>query len=94
MLLLTGDIDIGYPLSRTIFRSHDIIKTITNLRARGQEFLNIPDSYYEMLRKRLAKSKVKVENKTFEVWSKTNIDNNNFEGQGRLGIAAKTEDFD
>ena len=64
------------------------------MRARGQEFLNIPDSYYEMLRKRLAKSKVKVENKTFEVRSKTNIDNNNFEGQGRLGIAAKTEDFD
>ena len=42
------------------FRSHDIIKTITNLRARGQEFLNIPDSYYDMLRKRLAHSKVKV----------------------------------
>jgi len=41
-------------------RSHDIIKTITNLRARGQEFLNIPDSYYNLLRKRLANSKVKV----------------------------------
>jgi len=41
-------------------RSHDIIKTITNLRARGQEFLNIPDSYYDLLRKRLANSKVKV----------------------------------
>merc|ERR1719419_2004904 len=41
-------------------RSHDIIKSITNLRARGQEFLNIPDSYYDMLRKRLANSKVKV----------------------------------
>ena len=41
-------------------RSHDIIKSVTNLRARGQEFLNIPDSYYELLRKRLAKSKVEV----------------------------------
>ena len=41
-------------------RSHDIIKTITNLRARGQEFLNIPDSYYDLLRKRLAHSKVQV----------------------------------
>ncbi len=43
-----------------LYRSYDIIKTITNLRARGQEFLNIPNSYYDLLRKRLANSKVKV----------------------------------
>ena len=49
-------------LTTIYIRSHDIIKTITNLRARGQEFLNIPDSYYDMLRKRLAHSKVKVDN--------------------------------
>jgi len=41
-------------------RSFDIIKSIENLRARGMEFLNIPDSYYNLLRKRLANSKVKV----------------------------------
>ena len=64
-VVLIKDILISVILN--YFRSHDIIKTITNLRARGQQFLNIPDSYYEMLRKRLAKSKVKVENKTFEV---------------------------
>jgi len=41
-------------------RSFDIIKSIENLRARGTEFLNIPDSYYDLLRKRLANSPVKV----------------------------------
>merc|ERR1711934_950445 len=41
-------------------RSFDIIASIENLRARGMEFLNIPDSYYNVLRKRLAKSPVKV----------------------------------
>jgi len=41
-------------------RSFDIIASITNMRARGVEFLNIPDSYYNVLRKRLANSPVKV----------------------------------
>jgi len=41
-------------------RSFDIIKSIENLRARGMVFLDIPDSYYERLRKRLASSPVKV----------------------------------
>merc|ERR1711997_1308422 len=41
-------------------RSFDIIQSIENLRARGTEFLNIPDSYYDLLRKRLASSPVKV----------------------------------
>lgn len=42
------------------FRSNDIIKSIENLRARGTEFLDIPNSYYEQLRNRLQHSKVKV----------------------------------
>jgi len=41
-------------------RSFDIIKSIENLRARGMEFLNIPDSYYNVLKRRLATSPVKV----------------------------------
>jgi 4-hydroxyphenylpyruvate dioxygenase len=41
-------------------RSNDIIKSITNLRARGTEFLDIPDAYYEQLKRRLQRSKVKV----------------------------------
>lgn len=41
-------------------RTEDIIKSIENLRYRGTEFLDIPDAYYDQLRKRLKHSKVKV----------------------------------
>lgn len=41
-------------------RSFDIIKSIENLRSRGMVFLDIPDSYYNHLRKRLENSPVKV----------------------------------
>ncbi len=44
-----------------IIRTNDIIASINNLRARGTEFLDIPDTYYDQLRKRLKLSKVKVE---------------------------------
>jgi hypothetical protein len=44
----------------SLTRSFDIIASIENLRARGMEFLNIPDSYYNVLRKRLVNSPVKV----------------------------------
>ena len=51
-----------YPNKIDIFitRTEDIIKTIENLRYRGTEFLNIPDAYYNQLRKRLKNSKVRV----------------------------------
>merc|ERR1712141_758912 len=48
-------------------RSDDIIKSIENLRYRGMEFLNIPDNYYNVLRKRLANSKVKVKEDIDEI---------------------------
>jgi len=48
-------------------RSFDIIASIENLRSRGMEFLNIPDSYYNVLRKRLAKSPVKVKEDIDEI---------------------------
>lgn len=38
----------------------DIISSIVNLKARGMNFLTIPDSYYDALRERLKLSKVKV----------------------------------
>jgi len=38
----------------------NIIKTITELRARGLTFLKAPDTYYEQLREKLPKSKVTV----------------------------------
>ena len=31
----------------------DIIESIQNLKARGQEFLSVPDTYYDMLKERL-----------------------------------------
>ena len=41
-------------------RTENIIESITNLKTRGTHFLNIPDTYYKELRKRLANSPVKV----------------------------------
>jgi 4-hydroxyphenylpyruvate dioxygenase len=38
----------------------DIITTINAMRSRGVEFLNVPDTYYENLRARLAVSATKV----------------------------------
>ncbi len=41
-------------------RSEDIITTVENLRSRGVEFLNIPDTYYDRLRKNIPDMTVKV----------------------------------
>ena len=38
----------------------NIIETITNLKARGMIFLNIPDTYYTNLRARLKTAKITV----------------------------------
>ena len=51
---------IVYSINKCMIRTEDIIKTIENLRYRGTEFLNIPDAYYNQLRKRLKNSKVRV----------------------------------
>lgn len=40
--------------------TNDIIRAITNLRSRGMKFLTIPDQYYVNLKRRLAKSNIKV----------------------------------
>ena len=41
-------------------RTENIIHAISALRYRGMEFLDIPDTYYNELRKRLKKSKVNL----------------------------------
>lgn len=41
-------------------RTNDIITAVQNLKARGIEFLSIPDTYYENLKKGLAKVDIKV----------------------------------
>ncbi|XP_065178824.1 4-hydroxyphenylpyruvate dioxygenase-like [Sycon ciliatum] len=54
------DYNGGAGVQHIALNTSDIIKTITNLRARGLEFLSVPDSYYTQLRERLAQSKVTV----------------------------------
>lgn len=50
----------GAGVQHIALNTNDICQAIRNLRARGMQFLTIPDSYYEILRKNLAKSKVRV----------------------------------
>ncbi len=42
----------GSGVQHIAIRTEDIIKTISALRANGIEFLNVPDTYYEAMRKR------------------------------------------
>lgn len=46
----------GAGVQHIALNTQDIIGAIQNLRARGQEFLTIPDTYYDMLRERLKES--------------------------------------
>lgn len=50
----------GAGVQHIALHTNDIIAAVTNLRARGMNFLAIPDTYYELLRARLADSKVRV----------------------------------
>ncbi|KYQ47412.1 4-hydroxyphenylpyruvate dioxygenase [Trachymyrmex zeteki] len=50
----------GAGVQHIALNTSDIITAITNLRARGMEFLDVPDSYYDMLRNRLKASGTKI----------------------------------
>lgn len=50
----------GAGVQHIALRSFDIIKTITNLRKRGVEFLMVPKSYYDNLRKNIPKMSIKI----------------------------------
>ncbi|KAG7208948.1 hypothetical protein KM043_015123 [Ampulex compressa] len=50
----------GAGVQHIALNTNNIIAAIQNLRARGMEFLNVPDSYYDMLRTRLRASGVKI----------------------------------
>lgn len=50
----------GAGVQHIALNTSDIIQAIRNLRERGTEFLSVPDTYYEELRKKLAQSKVKI----------------------------------
>ncbi|XP_012275275.1 4-hydroxyphenylpyruvate dioxygenase [Orussus abietinus] len=50
----------GAGVQHIALNTNDIIASVKNLRARGIEFLDIPDSYYDMLKEKLKISAVKV----------------------------------
>ncbi len=47
--------------------TNNIIETITNLQARGMQFLKVPDTYYTNLRARLKTAKITVKENMDEV---------------------------
>jgi 4-hydroxyphenylpyruvate dioxygenase len=50
----------GAGVQHIALRTENIIDAITNMQARGCQFLTIPDTYYDNLRKSLASSNTKV----------------------------------
>ncbi|XP_043281617.1 4-hydroxyphenylpyruvate dioxygenase [Venturia canescens] len=50
----------GAGIQHIALNTHDILTAVENLRARGVEFLHVPDTYYEMLKERLKGSATKV----------------------------------
>lgn len=50
----------GAGVQHIALNTNDIVAAIRNLRARGVEFLTIPDAYYNMLREKLSHSKVQI----------------------------------
>ncbi|XP_063624637.1 4-hydroxyphenylpyruvate dioxygenase-like [Cydia splendana] len=62
----------GAGVQHIALNTEDIITAITNLRARGVEFLSIPSKYYKLIRQQLAHSKVKVA-ESIDILEKLNI---------------------
>ncbi|XP_057650980.1 4-hydroxyphenylpyruvate dioxygenase [Diorhabda carinulata] len=50
----------GAGVQHIALNTKDIISSVSNLKARGVEFMEIPDSYYDMLRDRLKSSRTKI----------------------------------
>lgn len=50
----------GASVQHIALRTDDIIRDVSNLSERGVEFIKVPDSYYELIEKRLSASKVKI----------------------------------
>ncbi|XP_077571645.1 4-hydroxyphenylpyruvate dioxygenase-like [Stigmatopora nigra] len=51
----------GPGVQHIAMNTSDIITAIRNLKARGTDFMSVPDTYYEQLKERLRESKVKIE---------------------------------
>ena len=61
------DFYYGSGVQHIAFRTKDIIKTITLLKQRGVEFLDIPPAYYTNLRENLKKAKITVKEDLDEI---------------------------
>ncbi|CAH1403937.1 unnamed protein product [Nezara viridula] len=51
----------GSGVQHIALNTKDIINSIENLKSRGMEFMTVPDSYYDMLRERLAADNFHIE---------------------------------
>ena len=66
------DFNGGVGVQHIALRTDDIVGAVTNLRARGVEFISVPREYYGMMRKRLAAQGMELEEE-FEAVEKLNI---------------------
>jgi len=62
----------GAGVQHIALRTNDIVSAVTNLKKRGVEFITIPSTYYEAMKKRLAASSMKLE-EDFEIIQKLGI---------------------
>lgn len=51
----------GPGVQHVAFRTNDIITCVTNLRKRGVQFIDVPDTYYDTMQQRLKNSGVKLD---------------------------------
>ncbi|XP_017023082.1 4-hydroxyphenylpyruvate dioxygenase [Drosophila kikkawai] len=62
----------GGGVQHIALNTDDIIQAVSNLKARGTEFLTIPSSYYEILQQQLSQSRTKIK-EDMEILKKLNI---------------------
>ncbi|KAG9556346.1 4-hydroxyphenylpyruvate dioxygenase, partial [Aureobasidium melanogenum] len=62
----------GAGVQHVAFRTTDIVTAIRNLKARGMEFIKVPETYYVAMRKRLEAAGMKL-NEDFDVLASLDI---------------------
>ena len=62
----------GAGVQHVALRTDDIVRDITNLRARGVEFIKVPETYYSAMQQRLKKQGMKL-NEDFETLKSLDI---------------------
>ncbi|KAI9736263.1 MAG: hypothetical protein M1834_001149 [Cirrosporium novae-zelandiae] len=62
----------GPGVQHIAFRTTSIIRDVTNLRARGVEFISVPDTYYDAMRLRLKKAGMELD-EDFEVLQRLHV---------------------